>query len=258
MPRLVMYQPKIIIGLPAYNEEESIDPLFEKIKRLKASCVWDVSVIVYDDGSTDKTAEAVKRWTSVLDITYIAGVINKGLGAGINKLLSTFNAIATPRDVLVVMDCDDTHDPAQIPDMLDKFRASGGAAVVIASRYRGGAVSTGVPAHRVLLSIAAAILYKLVMPFSNVRDYTCGYRLYSHELVGDLTRCYGDDILRERGFACMVELLLKCKSVGAKGSEIPLKLAYDNKRSESKMDVSQNSLRLLRKLISWRLKGIAS
>jgi hypothetical protein len=54
----------------------------------------------------------------------------------------------------------------------------------------------------------------------------------------------------------MVEVLLKMAKSGAKVREIPLKLAYDNKLSLSKMDVSGNSFRLLNKLITWRLKGL--
>lgn len=247
---------KIYLGLPAYNEENSIKPLFTRIHKLHASLPTPLAVIVYDDGCRDETKREVLAWNPLLEIVYLDGIVNKGLGSGMNALLSEFAKRAGPEDVLVVMDCDDTHDPAQIRQMLDVLKAYPKTDLVIASRYRRGATITGVPIHRVLLSIAAAMLYKLVHPIFHVRDYTCGYRMYKHTIITQAMSKFDSPLLKEKGFACMVELLLKLKKSNAKMREIPLTLAYDNKKSASKMDVSGNAFRLLKKLLAWRFGGM--
>ena len=63
-------------------------------------------------------------------------------------------------------------------------------------------------------------------------------------------------LIEERGFACMVELLLKLNHLGAKMCEVPLDLRYDLKQSASKMDVGSNTTRLLKKLVAWRVRGL--
>ena len=248
---------KVFLGLPAYNEKDSIQPLFEKVLELKKCAAFDLEVLLYDDGCTDGTKEVVNEWTDRLSITYLDGVVNKGLGTGMNVLLAHFAKNSNTSDVLVIMDCDDTHDPAQIPQMIAKLQAKKNASVVIASRYRKGATVKGVAAHRVMMSLFAAMLYKLIHPIFGVRDYTCGFRLYTHEIINRVMNKYSSPLLKERGFACMVELLLKLSKVKAKMTEVPMLLRYDNKRSASKMDVSGNAFRLLNKLLDWRIRGMA-
>ncbi len=245
---------KVYLGLPAYNEKDSIAPLFEKVEALTKTSPIPVEVLLYDDGCTDGTKEAVNAWQDRLTITYLDGVVNKGLGAGMNALLSHFVKAAGKRDVLVIMDCDDTHDPAQIPQMikaLDKMD------VVVASRYRKGSFIKGVPPLRIVTGLGAALLYKTIHPARRVRDYTCGFRMYTHQILSKAMSHYTSPLIKERGFACMVELLLKLIKCGAKVNEIPMRLRYDNKRSASKMDVSSNTMRLLKKLVDWRIRGMA-
>ena len=247
---------RIYLGLPAYNERESINPLFEKIDLLRRSTLPNLEVLFYDDGCIDGTKEILQKWIkSDLSISYIDGVVNKGLGTALNSIISHFIAHADTHDVLVIMDCDDTHDPAQIPEMLAQF-VNPEVNIITASRYRKGARITGVPWYRILLSLGAAMLYKLVHPLKNARDYTCGYRMYKYDILFKAIQNYSEPFIKERGFSCMVELLLRLKHCGANIREIPLRLSYDNKRSASKMDVSGNTLRLLKKLISWRIRGL--
>lgn len=247
---------KIYLGLPAYNEEASIEPLFQRIHKYQNMTGTSLAIVFYDDGCQDRTKENVLSWNDRLEIIYLDGIVNRGLGEGMNALISEFVRVGSPDDILVVMDCDDTHDPAQITEMLSTFIRYPRTDIVIASRYRRGSTISGVPMHRVLLSIGAALLYKIVHPARHVRDYTCGYRAYTYSIADKTLRAYTAPLLKERGFACMVELLLKCKYAGARFREIPLRLAYDNKLSASKMDVSANTSKLLKRLISWRVQGL--
>ncbi|MBM3530822.1 MAG: glycosyltransferase [Alphaproteobacteria bacterium] len=243
---------QILVGLPAYNEEIALPRLLARVEKLRAS-LPSLSVVVYNDGSTDSTASVARQWQGRLPLELLDCPQNKGLGAGLGALAAHAAARAAGHDVLVVMDCDDTHDPAQIADMLARLDA--GADIVIASRYRAGATSSGVPAFRRLTALGALVLFKAVHPVRGVRDYTCGYRAYRVAALKRAEARFGAQLVAERGFACTVELLLKLHSLGCRFAEIPLRLRYDLKPTASKMGVGSNIARLLSRLVRWRLRG---
>lgn len=109
------------LELPAYNEEASIKPLFTRVAKLQETLPHKILVMIYDDGSTDNTKNEALTWSKMLEVIYLDGVVNKGLGAGMNALMTAFIDHAERDDVLVIMDCDDTHDPDQIHQKMDTF-----------------------------------------------------------------------------------------------------------------------------------------
>jgi dolichol-phosphate mannosyltransferase len=244
---------RVLVGLPAYNEEIALPRLLERIARLDASSAPPVTVVLYNDGSTDSTVPIARSRQQQMPLVILDCPINKGLGAGLRALVEYAAANAIDDDVLVVMDCDDTHDPAQIGDMLR--RLGEGADVVVGSRYVRGALVRGVPPLRRLTALGAAGLFKLVHPVRGVWDYTCGYRAYRVSVLKKAAMRYGDRLIAESGFACMVELLLKLNSLGARFAEIALQLRYDQKPTETKMGVGRHTRRLLLLLVRWRLQG---
>ena len=244
---------RVLIGLPAYNEEIALPRLLARIAPLAKASAAPMTVVLYNDGSSDATVPIAREWQSRLSLVILDGVVNKGLGAGLRALVEYAVAQADDDDVLVVMDCDDTHDPAQIGDMLNKLAA--GADVAIGSRYVRGATVRGVPAFRRLTALGAAGLFKSVHPVRGVWDYTCGYRAYRVAVLKQAAAKYGDALIAERGFACMVELLLKLNALGVRFAEIPLRLRYDLKPTATKMGVGSNMRRLLQLLVRWRWRG---
>ena len=241
---------RIFLGLPAFNEEIALPRLLTRAQALIADTGLPLTVVVYNDGSRDATAAIARDWSARAPVVLIDCPQNKGLGEGLRNLVAYAVAHGAADDVLVVMDCDDTHDPAQIPAMLDKLDA--GADVVIASRYARGATVTGVPPLRRLTALGALVLFKALLPVPHVRDYTCGYRAYRVGVLQRAAAAHGDGLVTERGFACMVELLLKLAARGATFAEIPLRLRYDLKPGESKMAVGGNTVRTLKLLIAMR------
>ena len=244
---------RIYLGLPAYNEEIALPRLLARVERLIEVSALPITVVVYDDGSTDATAAIARSWPRPLPLVLIEGGRNKGLGAGLRRLIDYALAQGGDDDVLVVMDCDDTHDPMQIRDMLKAL--DGGADVVIASRFTRGARVAGVPLPRRMTAFGSALLFKLVHPVRGILDYTCGYRAYR---IGALRRAaanYPAGLVEESGFACMTEVLLKLNVAGLRCAEIPLQLRYDQKPTPSKMDVSSNIRRMLALLVRWRGLG---
>jgi len=247
---------RVLIGLPAYNEEIALPRLLARIEGLIASSAEAIAVVLYNDGSTDATMPTAKEWQTRLPLVILDGATNKGLGAGMRALTGYAVDNADDDDVLVIMDCDDTHDPTQIVDMLR--RMGEGADVVIGSRYVRGAIVRGVPPLRRLTALGAAALFKLVHPVRGVWDYTCGYRAYRVGALKEAAVRYRGKLVEERGFACMVELLLKLNTQNVRFAEIPLRLRYDQKPTETKMGVGSHTRRLLLLLVRWRLRGFGA
>jgi dolichol-phosphate mannosyltransferase len=243
----------VLIGLPAYNEEIALPRLLARVERLRMTSPEPITVVLYNDGSTDATLATARVWQERMRLVILDGVVNKGLGAGLRALVEYAAANAADDDVLVVMDCDDTHDPEQIEEMLACIVE--GADVVIGSRYERGALVQGVPPLRRFTALGAVALFKTVHHVRGVWDYTCGYRAYRVGVLKKAIARYGDKLIMERGFACMVELLLKLNGLGVQFVEIPLQLRYDQKPTATKMGVGSNIRRLLSLLVHWRLRG---
>ena len=112
-----------------------------------------------------------------------------------------------------------------------------GCDVVIASRFESGGTVRGVPLNRHFLSIGARLLFTTLFPTRGVRDYTSGYRAYRASVVREAFAKYGDDFVGETGFSCMADVLLKLRKQGVVFGEAPLRLRYDLKGGESKMQV---------------------
>lgn len=223
----------VIIALPAYNEEKTLPPLLAAIGDAMAENRIEYRVIVVNDGSRDGTAAAVDRAATRIPIERIDHPQNRGLGATIRTGLIAALEGADDRDIIVTMDSDNTHTPGLIARMVRGIRE--GNDVVIASRFQPGARIKGVPLHRRVLSRGASVIFRMLFPTPNVRDFTCGFRAYRAGLLKHAFATYGDEFVGQSGFACMVDILLKLRGLDAIMSEVPLILRYDLKFGVSKM-----------------------
>lgn len=227
----------LFVILPCYNEQEDICSLlenWENNKDLLRFKDYNLSIICVDDGSEDDTQIIIQGFAEKCDnVTLLVHEKNRGLGEALKTGIMYFNSHSKTCDAALVMDSDNTHDPKYVFEMLDK--KENGADCVIASRYEPGASVHGVPAHRLFLSNGAKVFYFLVLGVRGVKDYTCGYRVYSHEIIKKAVDKYGDNLITQNGFACMMELLYKLSIIGANFAEVPFELRYDNKMGKSKM-----------------------
>jgi dolichol-phosphate mannosyltransferase len=236
----------VIIALPAYNEERTLPPLLESIADAMAENRIEYRVIVVNDGSADRTAEVVEGMRARMPVTRIDHPENRGLGNTIRTGLLEALKDATDRDIVVTMDSDNTHVPGLIARMVRGIRE--GNDVVIASRFQPGAHIKGVPLYRRVLSRGASFAFRVCFPTPNVRDFTSGFRAYRAGVLKQAYATYGDQLVAESGFSCMVDILLKLRAMGAIMSEVPMVLRYDLKFGVSKMVVLRtmgDTLRLL-------------
>lgn len=243
----------IIVTLPAYNEEQSLPPLLERVTESMEENGFEYRVIVVNDGSSDGTARVVDELKGRIPVELVDHGTNRGLGEAVRTGLLHALRDADDRDIIVTMDSDNTHTPGLIAGMVRGIRE--GNDVMIASRFRPGARIMGVPFYRRVLSGVASWVFRVVFPTKNVRDFTSGYRAYRAGLLREAFDTYGEQFVAESGFSCMVDILLKLRRLDAIMSEVPLVLRYDYKYGVSKMMVVRTIGDTLGLLFSRRLGG---
>ena len=232
----------VFVLLPAYNENDSLPVLLPKLKESMDGRNAEYQIIVCDDGSTDGTANLLEQYGSQMPIHILRHNLNRGLGETSRDLFEYVAEKCSPRDVIVRLDCDATHEPKVIRRMIAKLDE--GYDVVVASRFHKGGGQIGVGAWRALVSRAANVFMKVLFPIKGLREYSCGFRAYRAEMIRKAIDFYGNDFIQLKGlgFTCTLEKLVKLKLLRARFAEVPFVLRYDQKRSSSKMVSSVTTL----------------
>ncbi|MEM0911026.1 MAG: glycosyltransferase [Pseudomonadota bacterium] len=227
---------KILVVLPAYNEEESLPNLLSRFETTAEQTGTEFQIFVVNDGSTDKTKELVLSRESALSINLLDHEVNRGLGQAVQTGLRKVAEIGGSDDIVVLMDADDTHNPETAIQLAKSIQS--GADISIASRFVNGGDDRTAPPFRRLLSRGAALIFKTLLPVDSVvNDFTSGFRGYRVSVLQRAIGHWGERLIEENGFACMVELLLKLRHTNPAIVEVPLKLQYDRKLGVSKIRI---------------------
>ena len=232
----------IWVMLPAFNEELALPPLVERIDTVLQQAGLEYRIVVVNDGSSDSTADLAGRLSEKYPLSTISHRYNRGLGETARDGFEYVAEHGSPDDIVVRMDCDDTHDPKYILDM--KARIDEGFEAVIASRYAPGGGQVGVDWYRRTLSRIANLLMKICFPIDGVWEYTSGFRAYRVSTLQDALAIFGNKFidLKGMGFTGTVEKIIKLKMMRARVAEIGFVLRYDRKPSDSKVATSLTTL----------------
>ena len=232
----------IYVLLPAYNEEDALAPLTQKIDCVMKEMATPYRIVVVNDGSRDRTAEIAEQLRQCYPVDIITQKYNRGLGETIRDGIEYIAEAASPADIVIRMDCDDTHDPKYIPLMVEKIKE--GYEVVTTSRYARGGGQIGLDWYRRTISRCANLLFKFCFPVEGLWEYTCGFRAYRVGVVQDALAIFGNKFidLKGLGFTGTLEKLIKFRMMGARITEIPFVLRYDQKLSSSKVATSITTL----------------
>ncbi len=237
------------------NEEQALPALLDSLGavQLLLPAGWLLQTLVVDDGSTDRTAQIAQTRAAAGQVIVLQHPRNLGLGAALQTGISWFlGQPGAEHNALGAMDADGTHPPALLASMLGRLNTPGSELdVVIASRYAPGGEEHGLPALRKLYSRLASTVLGWLARVPGARDYTCGYRLYRGSALLAARGRYGAELVTERSFVCMAELLIKLGRSGARVGEVPLQLHYELKGGVSKMNVAATIRRYV--LLGWRL-----
>ncbi len=230
--------------IPAYNEKENIGPLLDRVGKVIRDAALALDVIVVDDGSADETgAIATGRAAKYGNVRVVTHEVNQGFAAALKTGIST--ALAGGYDAAIFMDCDQTHDPADLPAFIAELER--GTDLVIGSRYVGTGGMVDVPWHRVAVSVIGNGFGKLVFRLP-VRDASSGYRALSRQALESIHISAND-------FSIQVEEVLRARRLGLTFAEIPITLV-NRKLGSSKFNLNAAALWryfvLMLRSLTWR------
>lgn len=165
---------RLIVNIPAYNEEEKIQETIKRIPR-HFEGVSEVLIQVVDDGSSDRTAQVARE--AGADFVLLHG-INRRLG--VMFATASENALKEGADIMVNIDADGQFDPNEIPKLLHPILTNQ-ADMVIGDRFS-QSTAKNIPWIKDFFNRLGA---SLVGSFLNIRtdDLTCGFRAHSRETL---------------------------------------------------------------------------
>ncbi|MBI5222727.1 MAG: polyprenol monophosphomannose synthase [Candidatus Magasanikbacteria bacterium] len=220
---------KPVIVIPTYNEAENIEKLIKKIFSLN---IPGLEVIIVDDNSPDNTAVIVKnipaspagRQYQISNIHLITRPAKLGLGsayiAGFKK------ALDIGADYIFEMDADFSHDPDDIPQLL---QAAQHADLVIGSRKIPGGKIIGWGWGRKLMSDGAMWFSRLLLGLKT-EDVTSGFRCFRRQVLESIPL----DEVKSNGYAFQEEMLFRAQKAGFKIAEVPVTF-IDRRAGHSKL-----------------------
>jgi len=212
---------RIVVIIPTYNERENL-PLITA--RLRAA-VPEAHVLVADDNSPDGTGAIADDLVAADDHVHVMHRRSKeGLGAA---YLAGFDwALDNGYDVVVEMDADGSHQPEQLPRLLDALR---GADLVLGSRWVPGGSVVNWPKSREALSRGGS-LYTRMMLGVPMRDATGGYRAFRADTLRRI------DLIgvESAGYCFQVELGWRAVKAGLRVREVPIDFV-ERELGDSKM-----------------------
>jgi len=130
----------LYICIPSYNEGPTVGVLLWKIRKVFQEFSREYEILVYDDASTDATAETLQGYTKILPLTVLRGEQQVGYARALSELCRTAaqRTRYARRDAVITLQADFTDQPEHIPELVKRFE--GGADVVVAE-------SAELPAH---------------------------------------------------------------------------------------------------------------
>lgn len=218
--------------IPAFNEEANVPRLLADLERRPE--LWSGGrVLLVDDGSSDRTVDAARAHDGELPVEVLEQVRNQGPGRAFDRGFRRALAAPAPDGLIVTMESDTTSDLDALEGMI--AAAQQGADVVLASHHDGGEL-VNVSRHRRFLSRAASSAIRRSAGL-DARTVSSFFRVYRAEVLAAGYAHYGDELIREAGFACKAEILMKLTRLGITVAEVPVVLDWSRREGESKMKV---------------------
>ncbi|OFZ16793.1 MAG: dolichyl-phosphate beta-D-mannosyltransferase [Bdellovibrionales bacterium GWA2_49_15] len=184
-----------------------------------------ISILIIDDGSPDGTAQIVEARQKEFKNLHLLKRSGK-LGLGTAYTTGFKWALARQYDYVFEMDCDFSHDPAQVKNLLEAAQSHD---LVIGSRYIDGIRIINWPFRRLLLSYLASIYTRFVTGIP-IQDTTGGFKCFSRKALSSLNL----DQIVSSGYIFQLELNYKIWLKGLRIKEVPI-IFYERRDGQSKM-----------------------
>ncbi len=199
---------KLIIYMPAFNEEENIQKAINGLPRV-LSGIDTIQTLVIDDGSTDRTSELAKA----ADAYVLSHGKNRGVGAAFHSAVQF--ALENDADMVVGIDADGQFDPSEILDLIAPILANR-ADMVIGNRFVHG-IPDNMPTVKYWGNNQVSKLISSIC-HQQFQDVSCGYRAYNREALLRL------NLFAE--FTYTHETILSLVYQGLRVTEHPIRVKY--------------------------------
>jgi dolichol-phosphate mannosyltransferase len=217
--------PSAWLVLPTYNEAENLERIVRAALPELASATADHHILVVDDGSPDGTGDIADRLAAELEpVEVLHRTAKEGLGRA--YLAGFERALASGADLVLEMDADFSHDPRDLPRLIEATRE---ADLALGSRYVPGGGVTDWGLFRKLLSRGGSWYARVVLRVP-VRDLTGGFKCFRRETLEgiDYLDTHAD------GYGFQIELTYRAIRAGFRVKEVPI-VFRDRKEGTSKM-----------------------
>ncbi len=199
---------KIVIGIPAFNEEKNIAAILIKLKKISQY------IIVCDDGSDDLTSEIAEQLGAIV----VKHEKNFGYGAAIKTIFRKAQEINA--DILATFDADGQHRIEDIEKILEPIK-NNVSEIVIGSRFLNN--SQKIPKYREI-GIKAITGLTNITGGTKITDSQSGFRAYSKKILENINPT-------ESGMGISTEILIKTQKAGYKITEVPITILYEGDTS---------------------------
>jgi dolichol-phosphate mannosyltransferase len=220
--------PEVLVIIPTYNESENIGTLIDRIFEVSR----DLHVLVVDDASPDGTADVVsERQKTFGEDKLFLIVRNQGKAGRGSACLEGFKfAREKNYNVAIEMDADLSHDPADVPHLLDGLS---NADVVVGSKYIKGGKVVGWEWYRKILSRMANLYVRTILRMP-IHDYTNGYRCYGPSALAKIPELE----IEGTGFTVIPQMSYQLWRKGMRFKEVPIVFA-NRRKGKSNMSIKE-------------------
>ena len=200
-----------LVIIPTYNEKENIEKMILKVFSLKPN----FDLLIIDDGSPDGTAQIIKslQQTNKTKLYLLERAGKQGLGTA--YILGFKWALERKYDYIFEMDCDFSHNPDDLPRLLNACET--GADVAIGSRYCASGKVKNWPIGRILISYFASVYVRMIL-WINIKDTTAGFKCYTRKVLETINL----DKIKFMGYAFQIEMKYAALQKGFKVVEVPI------------------------------------
>lgn len=200
-----------LVIIPTYNEIENID----KMVRTVFSLPRNFELLIVDDGSPDGTADHVKSLQKEFPEKLHIEERKGKLGLGTAYIHGFKWALARNYNYIFEMDCDFSHNPADLVRLLEACET--GADLSVGSRYCDGGKISNWPIGRILMSYFASVYVRMVL-WIPVKDTTAGFKCYTRRVLQAIPL----DEVKFMGYAFQIEMKYRAYKKGFKIEEVPI------------------------------------
>jgi dolichol-phosphate mannosyltransferase len=211
------------ICLPTYNERDNLEPMLRALGEVLRD---GDRVLVIDDASPDGTGEFADRLAAELGFVDVLHRTRKE-GLGPAYIAGFRHVLAGDAELVLEMDCDFSHDPADVPRLI--AAAEAGADLVLGSRYvEGGSIPDWGLVRR--LVSAGGNVYARLLLGSRLHDLTGGFKCFRRRVLETIDL----DAIHSKGYAFQIETSYRAVRSGFRIVEIPI-VFVDRRHGGSKM-----------------------